>query len=97
MIEKKETISGVVSLGRGDISGELSSGNSVSATLVVPNTPELEVYDGTYEVTPLIAEEVTLETDGKLMRGDVTVHEVPNYQTSNAAGGITFYIGREGM
>lgn len=52
-----------------------------------------ETYDGPYEVTPLVASEVVLETRKKLMRDDVTVRKIPQYEVSNDAGGYTLTIG----
>lgn len=49
-------------------------------------------YEGEYEVTPLAFVEQTLMTNGRVMRGDVTVHEVPYHETSNVAGGVTVSI-----
>ena len=49
-------------------------------------------YEGEYEVTPSSSQQV-LETKHKLMADDVTVREIPYYQTSNESGGYTIYIG----
>lgn len=50
-------------------------------------------YEGDYEVTPSLSEEITLETAKKLMSDDVTIHKVPRYDVANEAGGKTVYIG----
>ncbi len=50
-------------------------------------------YEGEYEVTPSLSEEIKLETAKKLMTDDVTVKKVPRYDVSNEAGGKTVYIG----
>lgn len=50
-------------------------------------------YEGEYEVTPSMNEDITLETAKKLMTDDVTVHKVPRYDVTNEAGGTTIYIG----
>lgn len=52
-----------------------------------------DIYDGEYVVTPKAWEEVVLETQGYLMRDDVTVLEIPYYETSNLSGGKTAIIG----
>lgn len=92
-VEGEGLVSGVVNPGAEGIDGEVSGVGVVSGTLILPDKAEHEIYDGEYEVTPKVREEVVLDTFGKLMKDDVTVKEVPNYQTSNDAGGITFYIG----
>ena len=38
----------------------------------------------------------TLDTSGKVLSEDLVIHEVPYYQTSNASGGVTSYIAKEG-
>jgi hypothetical protein len=52
------------------------------------------VYTGTYEVTPKANTEQTLQTAGKQLLENVTVHEVPYYETSNTSG-TTVYIANE--
>lgn len=52
----------------------------------------LEPYTGPYVVTPKPHDEVVLETNGKRMTGDVTVLEIPYWETSNTSG-LTVYIG----
>ena len=49
-------------------------------------------YEGEYEVTPQLTAQ-TLETKEKLMRDDVTVHEIPVTRTTNPHGGETVVIG----
>lgn len=48
-------------------------------------------YAGPYDATPTRSEQ-HLPTRGKTMRSDVTVHEIPYYQTANPYG-TTFVIG----
>lgn len=50
-----------------------------------------DVYDGSYVVIPSNREQM-LETANKLMSKDVTVKEIPYYETSNESG-TTVYIG----
>lgn len=49
-------------------------------------------YEGAYEVTPNFDEQV-LETNGKRMTDDVTVHVIPVTWTTNIHGGQTVVIG----
>lgn len=51
-------------------------------------------YNGEYEVVPK-REEQQLETKDKILSQDVVVLEVPYSETSNPAGGTTFYIAKE--
>ncbi len=49
-------------------------------------------YEGDYEVTPSMKNDITLETAKKLMADNVTVKKIPRYDVSNEAGGTTVYI-----
>lgn len=69
--------------------------HKIQGTLTIPNAPGLELYAGPYEVTPKAWEEQILQTDGKLMDGDVTVFRVPYYETINLFDGKTAYIAEE--
>lgn len=53
-----------------------------------------EIYSGAYKVIPAAFESQTLDTNNKLMTDDVTVTEVPYYETSNESG-KTVYIADE--
>lgn len=55
---------------------------------------ELPKYEGTYEITPLANEQTTLLTAQKFMTDNVTVKEIPYFETSNQSGS-TVYIGTE--
>ena len=66
---------------------------SVLTGVVAQSGGSFPKYEGDYEVTPSLSEDITLETAKKLMTDDVTVHKVPRYDVENTAGGITVYIG----
>lgn len=51
-------------------------------------------YSGPYEVTPKAYDEQILETAHKYLTQNVTVYEVPYYETSNLSG-ETVYIASE--
>ena len=50
-----------------------------------------DIYDGDYIVTPSAHREIILETTDKVMEDDVTVLQIPYYETSNITG-YTVYI-----
>ena len=52
----------------------------------------IETYEGQYDVTPMIKEEVILETKDKKMIDNVTVERVPYFEMSSK-NGTTIYIG----
>lgn len=78
----------VASLG-GTLSGTGMIGGSLSQPSGLP--PE---YTGDYIVTPRAYERTRLPTNGLVMRDDVTVIEIPYYETSNVTG-TTIYIADE--
>lgn len=67
----------------------------ISGDVVILPTTEVDVpsYDGSYEVTPLVATESILQTNQKKMEDDVVVLPIPYYETTNESGGYTVIIG----
>lgn len=64
---------------------------SMTAVLKVS---EFDYYTGAYEVIPKADTEVVLETSGLMMANDVTVRQIPYYETHSETG-ITAYIASE--
>lgn len=87
-------ISGAISVVR-HVSGALATAADLAGALSIPEIvyPDIPIYDGGYEVTPLPFTETILETARKQMTSDVTVLEIPYYETSNESGGYTVIIG----
>ena len=52
---------------------------------------DISYYEGDYTVTPEVKGK-TLETAGLMMENDVTINDIPLYDTSNTSGGTTVYI-----
>jgi len=87
------------------IEGEISLSHSIAGEIELTTQIEgeiekvfyvdasREVYEGDYVVTPLVHNEVVLETNGKYMEDDVTVLKVPYLETANISGGNTAWIG----
>lgn len=50
-------------------------------------------YDGPYEATPSVHNDVVLETAQKLLNRDIRILKVPQYEVENSAKGITLFIG----
>ena len=71
-----DRITGTIA-GIGRISGELASGGRVDGSLTIPEAILPPSYSGPYTVTPS-AEEQILQTEGKYMRGNITVDPVPS-------------------
>lgn len=68
---------------------------ALSGDLVIQPTTEVDIpaYDGSYEITPVANADVVLSTSGKRMEDDITVFEIPYYETTNESGGYTVIIG----
>lgn len=78
------------------LSGRLSCVGGLSGSLSVsPSSGDHETYNGEYSVVPKAFASQTLETAGKLMTKNVTVLEVPYFETDNEADGKTVYIAKE--
>lgn len=54
--------------------------------------PTGDKYEGDYEVTPRVSEQV-LETKGLVMKDDITIFEIPKVQVLNIKNGYTVTIG----
>ena len=94
MVKTDGTITGKVSLTSNSISGSLTPSGTISSTLTI-HSGDMPVYQGDYQVDPLVNNEVVLRTRSKIMSDDVTIRVVPRYITSNVAGGNTIFIGEE--
>lgn len=69
----------------GVIQGEISS------CCITENQKDTLIYKGEYTVTPT-SKEQTLQTEGKLLKKDITVKEITFSETSNESG-TTITIG----
>lgn len=77
------------------IKGSLSVKPSIVGSLSIPKVVMPSPYGGPYEATPKVGEQVILPTSGHYLSQNVTVDEVPFWETSNVGGGITFIIGEQ--
>ena len=80
-----QRIDGVIT-SAGNLNGKVNVGGIIKE--------EPTYYEGEYEVTPSIEEQV-LETNRRYMKDDVTVKEIPYAEVTNLANGITVTIGKE--
>lgn len=53
---------------------------------------DYEIWNGNYIVTPTIAAQI-LETQGKVMKNNMVINEIPYTEISNTSGGNTVRIG----
>lgn len=79
-----------------EIADEMELDVEIGVGGVIHIPPEdLEIYDGDTTIIPKANEQTVLPTAQKLVEDDITVMEIPFYQTTNPQGGNTIYIGRE--
>lgn len=64
-----------------------------AAVTVIHETDGGTPYEGDYTVTPKVTKEVLLETESKVMKKNVTVLKMPQFEVSNEAGGKTLILG----
>lgn len=74
-----------------NIQGKLNNNISIKGNLNVTQSNPYPEYTGTYEVIPSIEMQI-LETKNKILKDDVSVKQIPYFETSNLYGD-TAYIG----
>lgn len=78
----------------GTLSGTVKDDQFLKANIIKGlGPPAPPTYTGAYTVKPLPFNESILPTSGKSMKKDVTVLEIPYYETTNLQGGYTVIIG----
>ena len=86
------TIMGSISGGRiGNLQGVIQCSGTIVGNIAIGGVEE--TYKGSYIVTPKVYPQ-SLPTKNKLMKSDVSILEIPYYETSNLSG-KTVYIGGE--
>lgn len=77
------------------LSGKITTTSALTGELATGVTifKDIELYDGSYEVTPLPGSDIVLNTANKGMTENLVVLEIPFYKTTNTSGGYTVIIG----
>ncbi len=91
-VQVLSALSGTIS-GEDTLRGKLSDETGLNGNICV--TKEYNTYTGEYEVTPKAFTPQVLETANKVMKENVTIAEVPYWETSNESDGTTAYIAKE--
>lgn len=76
------------------LQGRISGPRTLTGYITYGIRTGAEKYDGDYVVIPKAHNATILATEGKLMEDDVTVTEIPYWETSNT-NGVTAYIANE--
>jgi hypothetical protein len=93
-LSKKNRIKGHISF-PGSIKGYIR-GEQKLIGVIQPSTDtecHHKEYDGEYEVIPKAYEKTVLETNKRIMKDNITVHEIPITIVTNLSGGSTACIG----
>lgn len=77
------------------LSGQVTTTGKLVGEVVIPTSVHAELYEGDYVITPRLSDDVVLPTKEKVLRDNLTVQKIPQYEVSNDAGGKTFIIGDE--
>ena len=75
-----------------EITGRLTDIQKISGYLTTPLVVAPEAFGGPYLVIPKAYETQILFTDGLVMEDDVTVTEIPYFESDNEADGKTITI-----
>lgn len=76
------------------IKGVISSTQTITAKVQIPNVASVDVYDGQYEIDPKANVATILDTSGKTLLNDIVIKKIPYFETSNLSG-YTAYIASE--
>ena len=78
------------------LSGAIKTSASLQGSVHVSATPEaVPKYEGETTVTPKVESDVTLPTKNKLLKENISVLKIPQFEVSNTSGGYTLIIGEE--
>lgn len=89
-IEATATLAPMVISAEATVNDNVLEAEATLSTVIAASA--LPTYHGPYEVTPSQSTQ-TLATAQRAMTSDVTVMEIPYYETTNEAGGYTVIIG----
>lgn len=88
-------ITGKISDDQHNINCSITGDGEITAEIKLPKiiqNGDVDEYEGMYHVIPKAYEDQVLPTKNKVLYSDVTVAEIPTYETSNESG-LTFIIG----
>ena len=91
VIASKKSIKGSIS-SKKNLKGSITTKEKISGFVNVAGMIQQESYDGSYEVTPTLVQQI-LQTKNKTMVNDLTIKSIPYSEVTNTSNGITVTIG----
>ena len=91
IISYKKSIKGSIA-SKKSLKGSITTKEKISGFVNVGGMIQQESYDGSYEVTPTIGQQI-LQTKNKTMVNDLTIKSIPYSEVTNTSNGITVTIG----
>ena len=91
IISSKKSIKGSIA-SKKSLKGSITIKEKISGFVNVGGMIQQESYDGSYEVTPTIGQQI-LQTKNKTMVNDLTIKSIPYSEVTNTSNGITVTIG----
>lgn len=88
-----ETLKGELSCDQ-NLSGTLTEIGNLTGTINASSVNDFEQFSGPYEMVPTAFSPQVLDTQNKILLDNITIKEIPFYETSNLSDGITAYIGK---
>lgn len=91
IIASKKSLKGSIAFKK-SLKGSITIKEKISGFVNVGGMIQQESYDGSYEVTPTIGQQI-LQTKNKTMVNDLTIKSIPYSEVTNTSNGITVTIG----
>ena len=91
IIASKKSLKGSIA-SKKSLKGSITIKEKISGFVNVGGMIQQESYDGSYEVTPTIGQQI-LQTKNKTMVNDLTIKSIPYSEVTNTSNGITVTIG----
>ena len=90
IIASKKSLKGSIA-SKKSLKGSITTKEKISGFVNVGGMIQQESYDGSYEVTPTIGQQI-LQTKNKTMVNDLTIKSIPYSESDNSAGGSNQYF-----
>ena len=93
MLQGEAVLNGRV-VSNGSLSGRIH-GTAFISGAIQAGISDVPKYAGETTVTPKVENDTVLPTRDKIVKDDITVLKIPQFEVSNTSGGYTLIIGEE--